>query len=194
MTTTEDPHSAPMGEELTDRIGKINDEIEKFEVRIDGWGEDKDGRFSELGRELADDRDVVVAATKRIGEVARDEWHQAADRARHSLEQLERELETAWADLEVELAEDVDAYKAATRRQIDSWRGYVELARLRASLAGMEARDAVAKLDSAYEAARPQLDQAWAAADEAFAGLRDRARTAVVHLRDAARDAMKSLS
>jgi len=189
MTRAAGPETHPVEEELTDRIGKINDEIEKFDARVNIWGADRDSRFANVGTELAEDRDMVVAAVRRVGVVARDEWRQTAESVRTSVAQLEHEIETARADLEVELADDVDAFRAAAEGQVTSWKGYLDLLRLRAKLASMDARDALETLESAYRAAQPELEGARTAANAAFAALRDSTRNTVIHLRQAARDA-----
>lgn len=188
-----DAIAAPSPEELEERIGKINDHIAEFEAKVDLWDGESRGHFATVVAELKDDRDVAVASARRVSETAGEEWQKVAERTARAFERLETELQAAWADLEAELADDVDAYKAAAQRQLESWRGHVEQMRLQAKLGEMEARDTLNELEQAYEAARPHLEQAKDTADEGFGSLRERGRELLAHLRDAARVASRRM-
>lgn len=182
----------PLDEDLTYRIGKINEQIDRFEAHVDLSGRIA-GRFAVVGSQLEADRDTLVQVARRMGTVAEEEWRHSADQLRASVEQIEQELGTAWADLEAEVADDIDVYKDAAQRQLETWRGYVDHLRVRTALAGMEARDAFGAVEAAFQAASPELEQALNAADDAFESLKDRARDAVGHLRDATRAAAVAL-
>ncbi len=184
-----DATAAPSPEELEERIGKLNDHIAEFEAQVDLWDGESKGHFAAVIAELKDDRDAVIASAHRLSETAGEEWRNVAERAIRAFERFETELQAAWADLEAEVANDVDTYKAATQRQLDSWRGYVDQMRLQAKLGEMEARDALTDLEHAFDAARPHLEQAKDSADEGFGSLRERSREALRHLREAARAA-----
>jgi molybdenum-dependent DNA-binding transcriptional regulator ModE len=188
-----DATAAPSPEELEERIGKLNEHIAEFEAKVDLWDGESKGHFATVVAELKDDRDVAVASARRVSETAGEEWHKVADRTTRAFERLETELQAAWADFEGELADDVDTYKAAAQRQLESWRGHVDQMRLQAKLGEMEARDALDELEHAYEAARPHLEQAKDSADEGFGSLRERGREVLEHLRAAARAASRKM-
>ena len=57
----------------------------------------------------------------------------------------------------------------------------------------MEAREAVADLESAFDSARPELDRAKGAAADALEAVRDSAREFVAHLRAKSREASRTM-
>lgn len=188
-----DATATPSPDDLEARMGKLNEHIAEFEAKVDLWDGDSKGQFATVVAELKDDRDAAAESAKRVSQTAGEEWQKVAERASRALERLETELQAAWADLEAELADDVDTYKAAAQRQLDSWRGHLDQMRLQAKLAEMEARDTLGDLESAYEAARPHLEQARDTADESFGSLRERGREVLTHLREAARAASSKM-
>lgn len=180
-------------DELGERAGKINERLAELEVKVDLWDDEERERFRAVIAELKEDQAALVAAAKRVGASAGSEWKAVAESSHRALDRLESEVQAAWADFEVEMADDVDAYRSATQRQLEAWQGHRDRMRLQAKLAEMEARDAVADLEQAFEAARPELERAKDVADEAFHAVKDKVREAVAHLRAAARDASRKM-
>jgi|GEM_PF-4589553 len=188
-----DAASVPSPSDLTERIGKLNERIDAFQVKVDLWEGAGKGHFAAIAAELGSDRDAVARSLHHVGEAAGEEWHKVVGYAARAFDRLESEVEAARADLEAELADDVDTYKAAVDRQRDSWRGHLERMRVQAKLGEMEARDVLADLEHAYEAARPHLEEAREKSDEGFGSLRERGREVMAHLRDAARAASRKM-
>jgi hypothetical protein len=188
-----DTTGSPSPDELTERIGKLNEHIDAFQVEVDLWQGDRKSDFASVVAELRDDRDAAAAAMRKIGAAAGEEWQKVTVQASRAFQRLESELEAVRADFAAEVAEDADAFKVATQRQLDSWRGHVEQLRLQAKLAEMDARDALADLERAYEAALPHLEQAKESADESVKALRERGRGVTDELRSAARAASRKM-
>lgn len=180
-------------DDLTDRIGKLNEAIDAFQVEVDLWHDDRKSDFAALVVEMRDDRDAATAAMRQVGATAGEEWQKIAAQAARALQRLESELEAVRADFAAELADDADTFKAATHRRLESWRGHVEQLRLQAKLAEMDTRDALGDLERAYEAALPQLEQARENADEGLKTLREQGREVTDHLRSAARAASRKM-
>lgn len=184
---------APSPDELHERIGKLNDHIGEFEAKVELWNGESKGHFATVLAELKDDRDATAAALHKVSDTAGDEWRRVAGATSRSFERIEAELQAAWSDLEAELAQDAKAYRAAVERELESWHGYVDRLRVQANLAGMEARDVMTRVEHAFDAARPQLEQALESTEEAFRSLRTNVRDVVTRLWAAARDASRQL-
>ncbi len=180
--------------ELGARAAKINDRIEALEIKVDLWDSVEREPHRALVAELKDDLAAIVAMLGDLRSTAGEEWRMISDRTRRAFERLESEVQTAWADVEAEMAEDADAFRTASARQLETWRGHVDRMRLQAKLAEMEARDAFADLERAFQAARPELDRARDAADDALVTIKTKSRDMVAHLRTAARVASRKMT
>ncbi len=183
-----------LGTELGARAAKINERLEALEVKVDLWDSVEREPHRALLAELKEDQAAVADMLRDLRSAAGEEWRALSDRTRRAFDRLESEVHTAWADVEAEMADDADTFRAASARQLDTWRGHVDRMRLQAKLAEMEARDAFTDLERAFEAARPELDQARDAADDALTTIRTKSREMVGHLRAAARDASRKMA
>lgn len=184
-----DDTSAPDREdvdELAERVDKINESLEDLEIRIEVSGPEIVERFRDVITRLKADRSAVASSARTAAAATGDAWRTIVSSAQQALDRLERELAAAWADLEASLADDVDSFKNASSRQLDSWKSYVEELKLQARLAGMEAREALGELDKAFDAARPQLEEARSAADDTWEQTKRGVGELVARLWDAA--------
>ncbi len=192
-----DESSSPPPDEfdelLSDRSGKINDSLEQLEIKVDLWDGGDPGHFRGLVAELREDHATLLEGARMVRETAGEEWRDVVDRFMRALERLESAVATAWADFEAEAADDLDDYRSASAKQLESWRGHVDRLRLHAKLAEMDARDAVDDLERAFEAARPELEKAKQTAGEAVAAAKETSRELVAHLRQASRDASRRM-
>lgn len=187
------PAPDELDELLSRRTGKINETLEALEVKVDLWDAGEPSAFRTLIGELRDDQQALSESARAIGSAASEEWHEVAGRLMRALERLESEVAAAWSDFEAEVAEDVDAYRAATANQLETWRMHVDTMRVHAKLAEMEARDSVNQLEQAFDAARPELEKAKETAAEAFEAAKESVRDFVAQLRTRSRDASRSL-
>jgi hypothetical protein len=190
-TRTPDPMAL---EDLSERTTKLDESLEALEIRVDLWRTDEQSHYRQIVDELKKDFAAMVHFLREMEAKAGEEWHHIADATVRSLERLEGRLDTAWSDFEAELADNTDTYRQASSRQLEAWRAHVDRLRVHAKLAEMDARDAVHDLEVAFAAARPEMEQAKTAADEAVQTLKASTREVIAHLRTAAGTVAKDLS
>lgn len=181
------------GDYFTERIDRLNQRIEDFHIEVNLSSPDIADRFGAIVTDLKADHERIGEFAGRFRESAADTWHDLRDAAERSFERLEGEVSTAWADLRADKATEPHEYREAARVQADSWRTHLDRLKLHARLGQMEARDAAAGLDDAYQRAKPELERAGAAVGEALEALREPARDLVTHLRRAAKDFSREL-
>jgi hypothetical protein len=192
VDSTNVPEPDQFDELLSERTAKINERLEALEVKVDLW-DVAPGHFKTLIGELREDQDALSQAAASVRQAAAEEWHEVAGRFMRALDRLEGEVATAWADFEAEVADDLDTFREASARQMESWHAHVDKMRLQAKLGEMEARDAVADLERAFDAARPELEKAKGVAADALGAAKESARELIAHLRSAARRASRKM-
>lgn len=180
-------------QDLAARTAKIDESLAQLEIKVDLWDSGQTGHFRTVVAELKEDRRTVAHSLQVLSETLSEEWHEVSNRLQRSIERLEGELQTAWADLETEIADDVDSYRSASARQLELWHGQVDRLRLHAKLVEMETRDALSEMEAAFAAARPELERARDSAEEALGNLRTTSREFVTHLRKASRAASRTM-
>ena len=146
-----------------------------------------------MAADLSIDGEHLRQFAGRLRDVAGEAWRDLRDAAERAFDRLESSIATAWADLRADKATEPHEYREAARIQADSWRTHLDRLKLHARLGQMEARDAAAGLDDAYQRARPELERAGAAVGDALEALREPARDLVAHLRRAAKDFSREL-
>lgn len=181
------------GDYFTERIDRLNQRIEDFHMEVNLSGPDVAERFGEVVADLKADHERMAEFVHRLGESAAETWRDLRDAAERSYERLEGEVSTAWADVRADNATQPHEYREAARVQADSWRSYLDRLKLHARLGRMEARDAAAGLDDAYQRAKPELERAGVTVGVALEALREPARDLVAHLRRAAKDFSREL-
>ncbi len=180
--------------DLGERLAAVNESLEALEIEVNLWDDEETTVFGTIVAELKGDNAALRAAAGRIGASAEAEFHSAAAKTRGAIDRLEGEVRAAWADFEAERADDVAKYRAATRKQLEAWQELLDRMRLQAHLAEMDAKDAVAEMEHAFDAARPELERAKDAAADALEALRLQVRELIAHLRQAARNASKTMA
>ncbi len=181
------------GDYFTERIDRLNQRIEDFQIEVDLSSPDVAERFREVVIDLRADQERIGEFARNVRESATSTFHEVRDAAERSYERLEGEVATAWADLRADKAMEPQEYRAAVHEQAESWRTHLDRLKLHAKLGQMEARDAAAGLDDAYQRARPELERAGEAAGDALEALKEPARELMAHLRRAAKDFSRHL-
>lgn len=178
------------------RLHEVGERIDALWVAVREAGEDVEGRFEEIIRNLRAGLDRTLSELRRLRHDDREAWQTYQAEVDRAATTMNHDVDVARAQLEERLASSHEAFADAVEREVNGWRGRVDDLRVQASLARMDATDEFAELLEPVERqlarATHRLEDLRAASTESWSALRLGIEESLGTLKDSVNEAVKA--